>query len=276
MSDHTGGEDVRQEASGGAFMAHELVHGLASILTASEVALNVTDKSFGSVEIEDWSELREALQFIVHETQSQVYQALTVLHRSMPKYAVGLIRPVFERRPPLDLLIEMLPPYTKMAKQRGIEMEVAPEPLPEGFPAIELERSTVRRLFHNVLTNAIKYSYAGNVRRDRSIRIWGQRHDARGDMWAVKIQNFGVGIKGEELSEIFRPGYRGILARGEGTFGTGIGLADALECMRLHNGTITLKSEPSGGEAYLTTCSLVFPRNTGIRGSFDKEVLLGG
>ena len=260
---------VRSAAAEEAAFAHELAHGLSSLLVNVESALKIV-RSMTAESPEDREDLQEHLEFIRREAQSQVFHALTVIHHRVPSYAVGLLRPEFVWSSPLAVLEEMLVPYEQKAAERGIRIEYTGMKDVEEFPKIELELNSVRRVFHNVLSNAIKYSYSGGGQRDRFIRIWGQRHDATAKLWAVKVENYGIGIKPEEIVDIFKPGYRGILAQQENTFGTGLGLADVQACMQRHGGTARIESRHTHEQTYVTTMTLVFPRTTNASEAFKS------
>lgn len=253
-----------------AHLAHEMAHGLSALSTTVVSALEITSQSLDSLSQDDWSDLKIHLETIRREIDSQKFHALTVLAHRLPSFSVGLQRPIIECVRPTDILISMLSTYEERIKRRGIRLIVDYDSF-DTLPRIEVEINTMRRVYHNLLSNALKYSYSGN-KVARHIRIWARRHDARGIYWAVSIQNYGIGFDQEEKAMLFEPGFRGHQAKAESTFGSGLGLSDVQRCMALHGGHLEIDSKPVPGEAYITTATLVFPFTTRIRSHFSDAV----
>lgn len=81
------------------------------------------------------------------------------------------------------------------------------------------------------------------------------------------VENYGLGLAGEEVRDVFRAGFRGQQAVSEVPIGSGIGLSEALKIMKAHKGEIKLSSkklyEDQHGQTYLTTVELIFPYAAG-------------
>lgn len=125
---------------------------------------------------------------------------------------------------------------------------------------IELEVNSIRLMFHNALTNALKYSYKGSSEHFRFIAITCQRRLPVSGGFVITIQNYGVGIREDELAEIWGVGARGQVAKDERIFGAGLGLPQIRRCMQQHGGTATLASVAEREDApHKTTLTLSFP-----------------
>lgn len=258
-------ESIGAEAQGNleeASVAHEVAHGLSALASTVSSARSIISSSLTEVTEDDWTDLREHLDAIDRELQAQIFKALTALAHQFPSFAMGLQRPEVRPVKLHEVLAAMLDLYESKACQRGIRFEINNTSFEE-FPEIAVEVNSLRRVFHNVLTNAIKYSYSGH-RSSKFVRIWGRRHDAHGKWWAMFVQNFGLGFSADERAKLFEPSYRGEAARNERVFGSGLGLPDVRSCMSLHGGKVDIVSRPVEGGAYVTTLSLVFPRETNI------------
>lgn len=249
-----------------ASLAHELAHGMFALTENANAAMNLVERSLErqtQITPEDGHRLIRLLRAVRFESSSQVFEAQKVLATLNPENALGFGRAAVIEVSPIEVLQAMLPDYAYRARQRGIHLEY--NETHESIPQIRLELTAMRRVFHNILANAIKYSYHSTpIAAPRSIRIWHRRHDAEGKFWIIRVQNFGIGFEKDELPYIFRPGYRGRQARAEGIFGLGLGLHDVQACMTYHGGRVTIESNPLQGGAYLTTVGLIFPRETGI------------
>ncbi|MCA1058639.1 HAMP domain-containing histidine kinase [Rossellomorea aquimaris] len=105
----------------------------------------------------------------------------------------------------------------------------------------------VMQVFYNILDNALKYSSEGS-----SISIHSYEEDGKA---VVKIQDAGIGIPKDSISQIGERFYRSDLSRTRGTGGYGLGLSIAKEIMHKHKGSLAIESEERKG----TTVYLSFP-----------------
>lgn len=105
------------------------------------------------------------------------------------------------------------------------------------------------RVFHNVLKNAIAYSYPGTP-----IEIQAKRQE--GEM-VILFRNRGKTIPPQKLEAIFEKFFRLDEARASNAGGAGLGLAIAKEIVSLHGGTISATSEQE-----ITTFRIALPLDT--------------
>lgn len=155
------------------------------------------------------------------------------------------------------LLQEVIDLFTDLAAERCIEIKLDIM----GDPEIEADRDLIRRMFVNMLDNAIKYSYSGSKKTgNRFISISCRRHSTYDD-WIIVFESYGVGIEKEEIETggIFQYGTRGRLSKDRGRSGTGIGLAESKRIIEAHKGRIGIKSHHLEGEIYLTLVEVVLP-----------------
>jgi signal transduction histidine kinase len=67
----------------------------------------------------------------------------------------------------------------------------------------------------------------------------------------VMVVDHGCGIEAKDLPHIFEPFYRSDPARARDTGGSGLGLASVEQIVRLHRGTIRLRSVPGRGATFV-------------------------
>jgi len=161
------------------------------------------------------------------------------------------------------VLGETIALHKVQAAEKLVEFEnhVKDLPIINGF---DME---LRRLFSNIINNAIKHSYHSVPNVHRIIKVRGKvPYDPRPDRqrFAITFENYGLGLTEEEGRKVFRPGFRGKQAIDEVPIGSGIGLSEAQKIMKLHKGFVKLRSkelyrDDKGGPTYLTTVDLVFP-----------------
>lgn len=156
------------------------------------------------------------------------------------------------------LLEELVELFEYIAADKGIEIKLHVV----GDPVISVDKELVRRLFANLVDNAIKYSYsASEAKGKRFIVIECKRHSAYNDC-LTEISSYGVGIEEDEIKSghIFNYGTRGKYANDRGRDGTGIGLAEAKRIVGLHQGQLHIDSRRVVGDAFLTTVKIVLPK----------------
>jgi signal transduction histidine kinase len=107
----------------------------------------------------------------------------------------------------------------------------------------------LRSALQNVLSNAVKYSPAGStVDVDVS---------ADGPVVKITVTDRGIGIDSDEMSQIFRPFFRGRRAIEAQIRGTGIGLSVVRHVIDAHRGDIRVESRPGEGTTITMTLPIV-------------------
>lgn len=104
--------------------------------------------------------------------------------------------------------------------------------------------TALEQIVMNVVKNAINYTPEGGV---VSVRI---EPDYRGRMKII-VEDSGMGISEKDLMHIFEPFYRADSSRTRGSGGSGLGLAIVSELVKLHHGTIVIKSAPGHGTSVI-------------------------
>jgi heavy metal sensor kinase len=106
----------------------------------------------------------------------------------------------------------------------------------------------LRRLFFNLIDNALKYTPAkGNVR-IRCVRDANQV--------SVLVTDTGIGIPAEHLPHICERFYRVDQARDRSIEGTGLGLSICLAIVEAHRGTLRVENAPGGGTLVVVSLPL--------------------
>jgi signal transduction histidine kinase len=101
---------------------------------------------------------------------------------------------------------------------------------------INADSLALRRLFANLLENAVKFGGAARA------RLLVQDHAA-----VVEIEDDGPGVPDGELERVFAPFYRREPSRSRKTGGIGLGLSVARSIARSHGGDLVLENRPGGG-----------------------------
>ncbi len=128
--------------------------------------------------------------------------------------------------------------------QNGFSLSLQVQrPLPE----VQADPEAVEQALVNLLDNAVKFS---NDRREIKVRVWRER-----DRVAVSVEDRGIGIPESEQKKIFEEFYRVGDDLVHNTRGSGLGLALVKHIMRVHRGSVKVRSRVGEG----STFTLEFP-----------------
>lgn len=113
--------------------------------------------------------------------------------------------------------------------------------IPDGLPDIAADTASLSEVFSNLIDNAIKYSNEGGP-----INVTAS---SKGDYVEITIQDHGIGMPGNVVSNLFQKFYRSHRSR-ETVAGTGIGLYISKAIVESHGGTISVQSEDGHGSTF--------------------------
>ena len=100
----------------------------------------------------------------------------------------------------------------------------------------------IYRLVYNLVENAIKYNHSGG-----QVTVTADRKE---NHVYLSVKDTGTGIPEELKERVFEPFFRVDKSRSRELGGVGLGLALVREIVRVHDGSITVKSNPSGGTIF--------------------------
>ena len=100
----------------------------------------------------------------------------------------------------------------------------------------------IYRLVYNLVENAIKYNHSGG-----QVTVTAYRKEKH---VYLSVEDTGNGIPEELRARVFEPFFRVDKSRSRELGGVGLGLALVREIVRVHDGSITVRSNPSGGTVF--------------------------
>ncbi len=123
------------------------------------------------------------------------------------------------------------------AKRLSFEVSI-----PEKLPEPSLDKDKIATVLVNLLGNAVKYTPAGGR---VAFRVQAADQDLE-----IDVEDTGVGIAEDELSQVFDKFFRSDDPRVREQEGTGLGLALVQEVVRLHGGRVSVESEIDKGSTF--------------------------
>jgi PAS domain S-box-containing protein len=145
------------------------------------------------------------------------------------------------RYEPVDLsaaTAELASVFRSAIERAGLTFEVDCPPLSRPVP---LDRGMWEKVVLNLLSNALKFTFAGGVRID-------VRED--GDTATLRVTDTGIGVSAEEMPRLFERFHRIENARSRSNEGSGIGLALVKELVELQGGRIVARSAVDVGTTF--------------------------
>jgi DNA-binding response OmpR family regulator len=117
---------------------------------------------------------------------------------------------------------------------------------------IYFDKDKIEKILFNLLSNAFKYTPDNGTISVKLLYTPPQDGKEDGTV-SIKVQDSGIGIPSDKHEKIFERFFQTDVPEDMVNQGTGIGLAITKEFVRLHNGVITVHSEPDKGTCFKVT-----------------------
>lgn len=220
-----------------ASMSHELRTPLNSIVGFADVLLEGLD-----------GELNERMEEDVHLIRQSGIHLRELISDilDMSKIEAGMMELRFEEINVREIAEEMMATNKPVAqtskKYLDMQLEISPD-----VAIIVADRTRLRQIFHNLISNAIKFTERG------AVRVAINKQD---DHLLVAVQDTGIGIRQEDIPIVFERFRQidGSLTRQAG--GTGLGMPITKQLVELHGGRIWLESHLGEGTTFWFTIPL--------------------
>jgi two-component system, sensor histidine kinase and response regulator len=144
-----------------------------------------------------------------------------------------------------EMLIEVVEELNPIAQDKGLTLKVdtsALEKVSKNAAVIKGDRLELRRLFSNLIGNAIKFTDTGGI----ETRIFESGQNNKKNLVTVEIEDTGYGIAAEDQPRIFERFRQGRNKRA----GSGLGLHLSRLIVEAHGGTIEVFSELNKGSVF--------------------------
>lgn len=214
--------------------SHELRTPVTSIMGQIEVVLNK------SRNVEEYKNL---LQSVYEDTALMA----NIINGFLELSEINLVNDQIPMTPVRidELIFTIIDDFNKRKPQYNINVEFITNPEADTQLICLANFRLLRLMFRNLIDNACKYSS------DKKAKI---AIDFTSDIIKIIVTDFGIGIPKEELTNVFKPLYRG--SNTSGKPGHGIGLAIVKRIADLHEASIDIKSEINIG----TTITMILKK----------------
>ena len=209
-------------------VAHELKTPLAIMRGETQVAL----RSERSPE-----EYKKTLAIALEESERMIKVVEDMLLLTKLEYESEIFQ--FERLPLGEFLTDINERTKILANSKNITVYLD---MPSDDLSVEGDIVHLRRLFFNLIDNAIKFSPEGKT---IGINIQRDNEKAR-----ISISDQGIGIAKTDLPHIFDKFFHGDRLLNGNEFGTGLGLSVAMSIARSHRGDIQVQSQYNKGSVF--------------------------
>ncbi|MBC7770952.1 MAG: sensor histidine kinase [Pyrinomonadaceae bacterium] len=212
-----------------AFVAHDLKTPLSAISLAGSI---LEQKHSDQGPVDETTQVLKVLRRSVQQLQGLVKKVLEESTNVQSELGVKLERREFELWPFVESLVRDLHPVA------GTSSTVLRNEVPQDL-MVYADANLLRRVFQNLLANAIKYTPQGVV----IIGAQSRAADRAVESW---VRDNGAGVAEDFLQRIFDKGETDPDKEG----GTGLGLAIVKTFVEAHGGKVTVESKEGMGSTF--------------------------
>ncbi len=188
------------------------------------------------------AEHRERLE-VVHRNSARLLRLVNNL-LDFSRIEAGRIEASYE---PTDLgtfTAELASVFRSAVERAGLGLAIHCSPIAE---PVYVDREMWEKIVFNLLSNAFKFTFEGEI------EVSLQAVDGAAEL---SVRDTGTGIPEEELPHLFERFHRVKGARARTFEGSGIGLSLVQELVKLHGGTVRVKSRLNEGATFTVSIPL--------------------
>ncbi|WP_017663433.1 hybrid sensor histidine kinase/response regulator [Baaleninema simplex] len=223
-------EASRMKSAFLATMSHELRTPLNAIIGFSQLLLRKhRDRCDGT--------FSEKLERILHNGQHLLRLLNDILDRS--KLEAGDLELRLQRFDLAELSRATVSEFRPSVERQNLELRYSIE---LSNPIVVNDRHAVRRIFTNLLSNALKFTEEGAI----ELRVW----EPSSDRIALSVSDTGIGIAPENLKRVFATFEQLDNTSTRTHTGTGLGLAITEALVKMMDGRISVESEVGSGSTF--------------------------
>ncbi len=139
---------------------------------------------------------------------------------------------------PAEMIQKIAFTFRQEAAEKGTTIEVETA---DDLPKIYADKDRLEQILNNLVKNAVKFTEQGVIRLTAA---------ADGEWVVITVADTGIGISQDDLDRIWERFFKVDRGRSKKNAGTGLGLAIVKQLVELHEGSITVESEPEKGTVF--------------------------
>ena len=182
-------------------------------------------------------------QGVVHRNSLRLLKLVNTL-LDFSRIEAGRVQARFRPTDLAQLTEDLASTFRSLLERAGLRLVVDCPPLPE---PLYVDTELWEKVVLNLLSNAFKFTFTGEVR----VTLAREEEGVR-----LTVSDTGTGIPAQELPHLFERFRRVQGARGRTYEGSGIGLALVKELVKLHGGTVTVRSTEGQGSTFRVSLPL--------------------
>lgn len=209
-------------------VSHELKTPLNVLAMYSEMLLDSAENKTLNIEAVN----------VIHDEVERMSGLIANL-LNIAKIEMGSVSLDRERVKLSELLLDVFDNVSKVGAGRDLKFDLQ---LPSRISPVAIDKDLLRIALNNLLTNAIKYNKPGGL-----VILSAEEDD---DQITISVRDSGIGISLEDQQHVFDKFYRSADREASGRGGHGLGLFLCKEIVELHQGKLTVTSEPGLGTKF--------------------------
>jgi signal transduction histidine kinase len=174
---------------------------------------------------------------LVHRSGGRLLKLVNTL-LDFSRLEAGRAKALFQATDLPHFTAELVSHFESAIQRAGLTLSVELAPLPG---PVWVDREAWEKVVFNLLSNALKYTFAGGIR----VRLHAEGAEA-----LLAVRDSGTGIPAEALPHVFERFHRVEGARARSHEGSGIGLSLVQELVKLHGGRISVHSVLGEGSTF--------------------------
>lgn len=128
--------------------------------------------------------------------------------------------------------------------KKGLSLTVQ---VPQTLPVIYCDRTRIRQVLLNLLSNAARYTEVGKI----TLAVEVHTNEI-----TISVTDSGPGIAAEDVQRIFEPFFQVASAQGRAQSGSGLGLTISKQFVEMHDGKLWVESQFGVGSTFFFTIPL--------------------
>lgn len=133
--------------------------------------------------------------------------------------------------------------FTDLFVRRGVDFKIESS---VAHLVMDFDANKLERILFNLLSNASKFT-----QKCGQVRLQIGQHASEGKQWLdIAVSDTGIGIPADKYEKIFERFFQNDAGQSVLNQGSGIGLSIVREFVQLHQGVISVQSEPGAGSTF--------------------------